>query len=92
MGHGNEVATCSQFYSQMKDAQLIEISNDRTDTYLQAIRSQIVPSLQLVVIVFPTSRDDRSVTVLVREGMGALEISYCVQLPQVLRSQEAVLC
>lgn len=92
MEHGNEVDTCTQFYSQMKDAQLIEISNDRTDTYLQAIRSQIVPSLQLVVIVFPTSRDDRSVTKLIGEGMGALEITHCVQLPQVLRSQEALLC
>ena len=44
---------------QIQDAQVIEVPNDRTDTYLQAIRPQIIPSLQLVVIVFPTSRDDR---------------------------------
>ena len=46
-------------YTQMQDARVIEVPNDRTDTYLQAIRTQINPSLQLVVIVFPTSRDDR---------------------------------
>lgn len=43
----------------MRDARIIEVTNDRTDTYLQAIRPQINPELQLVVIVFPTSRDDR---------------------------------
>ena len=48
----------------MKDAQVVEVNNDRTDTYLHAIRSHIVPSLQLVVIVFPTSREDRSVSVV----------------------------
>ena len=44
---------------QVQDARLIEVPNDRTDTYLQAIRPQIASDLQLVVIVFPTSRDDR---------------------------------
>jgi aubergine-like protein len=44
---------------EVQDARIVEVVNDRTDTYLQAIRPQITPQLQLVVIVFPTSRDDR---------------------------------
>lgn len=45
--------------TQTNDAQVVEIHNDRTETYLAAIRPQIGPHLQLVVVVFPTSRDDR---------------------------------
>ena len=43
----------------MHDAKVLEVPNDRTETYLQAIRSEISPKLQLVVTIFPTSRDDR---------------------------------
>ena len=43
----------------MADARVLEIPNDRTDTYLNAIRQQIGSQLQLVVTIFPTSRDDR---------------------------------
>ena len=45
--------------SQVHDAKVLEVPNDRTETYLQAIRSEIGPKLQLVVTIFPTSRDDR---------------------------------
>ena len=44
---------------QVHDAKVLEVPNDRTETYLQAIRSEISPKLQLVVTIFPTSRDDR---------------------------------
>ena len=44
---------------QVSDATVLEIPNDRTDTYLNAIRQQIGSHLQLVVTIFPTSRDDR---------------------------------
>ena len=37
----------------------IELPNDRTETYLQTIRSHLNPEVQIVVIIFPTSRDDR---------------------------------
>ena len=37
----------------------MEIPNDRTDTYLNAVRQQIGSHLQLVVTIFPTSCDDR---------------------------------
>jgi len=33
--------------------------NDHTDSYLHVLRENINPSLQLVVIIFPTARDDR---------------------------------
>ena len=32
---------------------------NRTETYLSAIKPKIVSSLQMVVAIFPTSRDDR---------------------------------
>ena len=51
--------THTHTHAQVQDARIVEVANDRTDTYLQAIRPQITPQLQLVVIVFPTSRDDR---------------------------------
>lgn len=38
---------------------MVDLHNDRTDTYLQAIKQIINDKLQLVVAVFPTSRDDR---------------------------------
>ena len=46
-------------HTQVHDAKVLEVPNDRTETYLQAIRSEISPKLQLVVTIFPTSRDDR---------------------------------
>ncbi len=38
---------------------MVDLPNDRTDTYLQAIKHEITSQLQLVVAIFPTSRDDR---------------------------------
>ena len=38
---------------------MVDLSNDRTDTYLHAIKQEVNPKLQLVVAIFPTSRDDR---------------------------------
>ncbi len=43
----------------MADATVVEVPNDRTETYLNAIRPKISSSLQMVVVIFPTSRDDR---------------------------------
>lgn len=43
----------------MVDPKILELTNDRTDTYLQAIKQEINPQLQLIVAIFPTSRDDR---------------------------------
>ena len=38
---------------------MVEVVNDRTESYLRALRELINPRLQIVVVVFPTSRDDR---------------------------------
>ncbi|KAK4035484.1 hypothetical protein OUZ56_027572 [Daphnia magna] len=38
---------------------MVALPNDRTDTYVNRIRDEINSSLQLVVAIFPTSRDDR---------------------------------
>jgi aubergine-like protein len=44
---------------QVCDARIMRLSDDTTDSYLRMLRQNINPSLQLVVIIFPTARDDR---------------------------------
>lgn len=44
---------------QVNDPVPIEMPNDRTETYLRNIRENLTPQVQMVVIIFPTSRDDR---------------------------------
>eukprot|EP00092_Neocalanus_flemingeri_P023338 GFUD01025304.1.p1 GENE.GFUD01025304.1~~GFUD01025304.1.p1 ORF type:complete len:970 (+),score=314.12 GFUD01025304.1:89-2998(+) len=45
----------------MKVAQpeMNQLANDRTETYLKAIRDNVNPNVQLVVAIMPTPRDDR---------------------------------
>ena len=43
----------------MHDPSFIAIRDDRTETYLRNIRDNLNPQVQVVVIIFPTSRDDR---------------------------------
>lgn len=50
---------CPPMAIQVNEPQVVELPSDRTDVYLHALRDSINPHLQLVVIVFPTSRDDR---------------------------------
>ena len=35
------------------------LPNDRTETYLQCLRENIKPEVQIVVMIMPTPRDDR---------------------------------
>jgi aubergine-like protein len=44
---------------QVGDAYITGLRDDSTDSYLRALRQNINPTLQLVVILFPTARDDR---------------------------------
>lgn len=44
---------------RVQDPQMIEVRDDRTETYLRNIRENLHPRIQMVVIIFPTSRDDR---------------------------------
>lgn len=43
-------------YTQPK---MIAINDDRTDTYADVLRRAITPDIQIVVVICPTSRDDR---------------------------------
>lgn len=38
---------------------MVSLKDDRTESYLRALRDCINPHVQVVVIIFPTSRDDR---------------------------------
>ena len=70
----------------MSDARVLEVPNDRTETYLQAIRREIGSHLQLIVVIFPTSRDDR---------YAAVKKLCCVEQPvpsQVLIRLAIVIC
>jgi aubergine-like protein len=44
---------------QVGDAHIASLRDDRTDSYLRMLRENINSSLQLVVIIFPSARDDR---------------------------------
>ncbi|CAO1364269.1 unnamed protein product [Diamesa tonsa] len=61
---------------------LVKLPNDRTETYIQAIRKELTnPQIQIVVIIFPTLRDDR---------YGAVKRICCSELPipsQVINSK-----
>lgn len=43
----------------MNDPLIIDLPNDRTETFLRSIRENLTPQVQMVVVIFPTSRDDR---------------------------------
>ena len=55
----NTSLSYSIYFLQVNDARPVELPNDRTETYLRNIREQLTPETQMVVIIFPTSRDDR---------------------------------
>lgn len=44
---------------QVNDPLIIDLPNDRTETFLRSIRENLTPQVQMVVVIFPTSRDDR---------------------------------
>lgn len=57
---------------QVSDPKVLHLPDDRTDTYLHAVRQEVKQTLQLVVAVFPTSRDDR---------YSAFKKLCCIQTP-----------
>ncbi|KAK2566274.1 Piwi-like protein 2 [Acropora cervicornis] len=44
---------------QVNEPLIIDLPNDRTETFLRSIRENLTPQVQMVVVIFPTSRDDR---------------------------------
>ncbi|GFS54318.1 piwi-like protein 2 [Nephila pilipes] len=56
----------------VREPQYIEIFNDRPETYCNAARDIINPTLQIIVAIFPTPRDDR---------YSAFKKLCCVEMP-----------
>ncbi|XP_019856843.1 PREDICTED: piwi-like protein 1 isoform X2 [Amphimedon queenslandica] len=50
---------CPPMGIEVKEPRVIELQTDKTELYLRAIRENMSSSLQLVVAIFPTQRDDR---------------------------------
>eukprot|EP00795_Rhopilema_esculentum_P012740 gene12740-3467_t len=44
---------------QVSQPMNVHLKDERTETYLKAIRDNLNPKVQMVVTIFPTSRDDR---------------------------------
>ncbi|XP_067134684.1 piwi-like protein Ago3 isoform X2 [Centruroides vittatus] len=66
---------------RINDPRKIEINDDRTETYLKAVRDNVNPQVQIVVVIFPTARDDR---------YSAIKKLCCVEMPvpsQVINSR-----
>ncbi|CAL1300079.1 unnamed protein product [Larinioides sclopetarius] len=63
---------CPKMGIDVKEPQYIEIHNDRTETYCEAIKDIINPTLQIVVAIFPTPRDDR---------YSAIKKLCCIEMP-----------
>lgn len=72
---------CPAMGLRVQEPVRIEIHNDRTETYCEALKEAINPSVQIVVIIFPTARDDR---------YSAIKKLCCVDMPvpsQVINSR-----
>ena len=52
--------------------EMSQLANDRTETYLKAIRDSVNPATQLIVAIMPTPRDDR---------YSAVKKLCCVEMP-----------
>ncbi|XP_055936429.1 piwi-like protein Ago3 [Argiope bruennichi] len=63
---------CPKMGIDVKEPQYVEIHNDRTETYCEAIKDIINPTLQIVVAIFPTPRDDR---------YSAVKKLCCIEMP-----------
>lgn len=74
-------SVCPAMGISVKDPIHIQILNDRTETYCEALKGAINPTVQIVVIIFPTARDDR---------YSAVKKLCCVDMPvpsQVINSK-----
>jgi len=63
---------CRKLGVELNKPHFIELRDDRSTTYKDAISSAVNPSVQLVVCIFPTSRDDR---------YSAVKKLCCVDMP-----------
>lgn len=44
---------------RISEPKSVELRDDRTETLLKMLRNNISPEIQMVVIIFPTNRNDR---------------------------------
>lgn len=70
---------------KVSQPELLQLKDDRTETFLKAIRDSITPAVQLVVAIMPTPRDDR----YQHSNQSGFKYRY---LLQVFRCEEALLC
>lgn len=63
---------CPSMGIQVRPPQLRELPNDSTDNYVRAIKDMLNNRVQIIVIIFPTSRDDR---------YSAVKRLCCVDMP-----------
>ena len=71
---------------KVSQPELLQLKDDRTETFLKAIRDSITPAVQLVVVIMPTPRDDRYSKPSNQFGF------YYKYVLQVFCSEEALLC
>ncbi|XP_041362450.1 piwi-like protein 1 [Gigantopelta aegis] len=64
--------TCPQMGIDCQSPQICELRDDRTETFIRALREKINPQVQIVVVICPTSRDDR---------YAAIKKLCCVECP-----------
>ncbi|XP_072944718.1 piwi-like protein Ago3 [Epargyreus clarus] len=50
---------CRPMGINVSNPDMVRLPNDRTDSYVMALKKSIIPNLQLVVAICPTLRDDR---------------------------------
>lgn len=63
---------CPSMGIQVRPPQLRELASDSTDNYVRAIKEVVNQRVQIVVVIFPTSRDDR---------YSAVKRLCCVDMP-----------
>lgn len=50
---------CPQLGVKIDHPAIQKIRDDRTETYLNTIKNNVGPNVQIVVVIFPSARDDR---------------------------------
>lgn len=69
---GHMLKVCPQMGIDAQAPTRFELRDDRTETFVRALRENINPRIQVVVIICPTSRDDR---------YSAIKKLCCVECP-----------
>jgi aubergine len=64
---------CSRLFGiRLQEPEAIEIGDDKSETYIRELKKSIQSHTQMVVVIFPTSRDDR---------YAAIKRLCCIEIP-----------